>query len=675
MIKHFLKPLFLTGLLCSSVYAATDSELRDKNTQLQAQTQELTRQVIKATADNKAAIDQRFDAAINNLDISLTTLDGELANIEAGVTGVAAATTATSNITTQNLIKIAKESLAANGTTGLNYDMLSNSSGLTQTLIGNATPWTTGLFDIGKQQNGVTIANTQDIAPALEGMIVLVKAYAATGDSFHNYANKLKVLPGNYELVTTRNGYFFNVFQIKPVYDATAKTFDWNPDNNPEELYNGYPKRFTIAATAYKMFTANTNTSTTPPTTTPFTIPIDSLMSKDAFAATLDVDSLPAIPAKTVDDKNIKYASFENAKDLRLSASGFFSKDAFQKALNEILAAYPGLTADKVVVVDLRKELHGFVEFDQPNTFPDGKTAIAKGMPIVQASKDNSRAEPWNKAKMKEQEKAWLDSLNGTTITPMLYTYALWDKNERTNMKWEAKDEAPWEVADKKNPTDHNNEAGTRYYFTGNATFQSEGDMVRALGAQYIQIPVTDHDAPNPADIDDLVKLYTGASSAATGIPNDATNVFHLHCSAGKGRTSMAFIVYTILKKGDTLSLKELIQQIQDLRDYNLLALVDKKTGAVTQKTNGFTKRLNTIRQFYIYRNDSGIGYGTGTSFANWLKTFDNRDPKTGLRTGTPPTQDNAPEYSDADTHQALRTWLTDKITKNEIIPTNTNPA
>ena len=160
--------MFLTGLLCSSVYAATDSELRDKNTQLQAQTQELTRQVIKATADNKAAIDQRFDAAINNLDISLTTLDGELANIEAGVTGVAAATTATSNITTQNLIKIAKESLAANGTTGLNYDMLSNSSGLTQTLIGNATPWTTGLFDIGNED--FSVADAPGLGGAPDGV-------------------------------------------------------------------------------------------------------------------------------------------------------------------------------------------------------------------------------------------------------------------------------------------------------------------------------------------------------------------------------------------------------------------------------------------------------------------------------------------------------------------------
>lgn len=607
--------------MCSATYAATDSQLLDENQQKQTQVRKLSGDVQQATAQYQAALDQVWGTIANNLNVetqnlqnAVNVLDTELDTIDAGVTGIGTATTKTSTLTTTNLLDVVKKSLETNGTAGLSYDMLSKSGALSAALTANAEAWggaPAALSAAGLTKDNATFSGTEHIEPSLTEMLDVVKKYVASTDAFKTYAEKLKVLPGNYELVTTRGDYFFNVFQIKPYCKdpkATSLVFDWDPDNNPTELYNGFPKRFTIAALAANDYKNKSSSGTT-------------AFDPSDYAATLNKDGTK----RKADDKKITYNSFKNADGLRLAASGFFSANAFQNALGEITAAYAPITASNVVVVDLRKELHGFVEFaanaTHPipvNQFPDG-TPIANGMPIVQASKDNSRAERWDKAKMQKEEAAWLAGLNSNPTTTMLYSYALLTPDQKTAMSWGGDNDAPWESKD-------NDEAGQRYYYQGDAKFKSEKDIVTDAGAQYIQIPVTDHDAPNPADIDELVKLYNGKHPDITA---NADNVFYIHCSAGKGRTSMAFIVYTILQKGDTLSLFDLIQQIKDLRDYDLLDLkvskIDKKTHLITpvpanHKTRGFALRLDVIRKFYQYRNDAKNGYRV-QSFEDWLKT------------------------------------------------------
>lgn len=451
--------------------------------------------------------------------------------------------------------------------------------------------------------------------------MVLVSQLRAQGKTVDQATLTTAMTALNDRIKTTKNGKCFTVFQIKPEKNA-AGNWDWEPTRN--ELRGGLPKNFTVIDKTL--------------------MPVDaaSVQSTEAYIGLRVIDYDEPIAPWTPADKSLTSLQWGN---LRIAASGFYSKDAFVKGLGEIKTAY-GADPKDVHVIDLRKECHGFVDWDKGvNYFPDG-TLIADGTPILEASKDNGKNENLTLNELTKEEDDWLAGLKTDATTSkgaQICRYALLTNEGQLALSWKVNPEKPWEDKD-------NNEVGQLYDYAKEdplgrsitPVFYSEETMVTGAGANYKRIPVADHGAPSPEDIDTLVNFYKAKAGADL---NDPNAVFYIHCSAGKGRTSTAFIIYTILKLGnenaansnEKLNLDELLQQVKDLRNYDLTEL-KKETH---RKHKGFKERLRMIETFYAYRNDATDGYAAPDAdkktFTDWAyPEWDSymNDTTNGLATG-----------------------------------------
>lgn len=225
-----------------------------------------------------------------------------------------------------------------------------------------------------------------------------------------------------------------------------------------------------------------------------------------------------------------------------------------EKTFKEMLTSLPVLP-QHLLVIDLRQESHGFIN----------------GIPI-----------------------SWSDGIHNYGNLHKTKSEIESDESQRLNWAAQAKQIIV-------NPTQHPTKM-TVY------TAMTEQALVTSLGVSYLRLPVTDHNRPSNDIIDQFVELVKH-------LPPEQW--LHLHCRAGKGRTTTFLTLLDMMKNAHQASLDEIIDR-QKLCGGTHLKDFPHKVGEMKRAA---TERLNFIQHFYTYCQqvpDFQI------SWSNWLNKEDN---------------------------------------------------
>ena len=200
--------------------------------------------------------------------------------------------------------------------------------------------------------------------------------------------------------------------------------------------------------------------------------------------------------------------NIEGLNHLRMSGSAQFSEETF-KGLIQSLSHLP----EKMIVVDLREESHGFIN----------------GLPI-----------------------SWTEGKNYVNVNKRREEIEQ-DERNRLNQAFE----------EKQIVIDPFGKATTLTV----QKVQTEQELVEGYGATYVRLPVTDHYRPSDAVVDQLLMLKQNIASDGW---------LYFHCRGGRGRTTTFLILLDILENSSHVSLEDIIFR-QYLIGGSDLFHVDKK--------------------------------------------------------------------------------------------------
>lgn len=132
---------------------------------------------------------------------------------------------------------------------------------------------------------------------------------------------------------------------------------------------------------------------------------------------------------------------------------------------------------------------------------------------------------------------------------------------------------------------------------------QSEKELVKDSGMDYIRVTVTDTERPE----DDMVDYFV---KKVRKLPEDTW--LHFHCKAGMGRTTTFMAMYDMMKNSKKVSLEDIMERQELLGGVKLL----KPVGG---KESESQKRSDFLRQFYQYTKENNDNFKT--SWSQWLKS------------------------------------------------------
>jgi Inositol hexakisphosphate len=118
----------------------------------------------------------------------------------------------------------------------------------------------------------------------------------------------------------------------------------------------------------------------------------------------------------------------------------------------------------------------------------------------------------------------------------------------------------------------------------------SERTIVERAGARYARIPVNDHCRPDHDALMDLVGLFSNLPAGSH---------LHFHCRGGKGRTAMALALLDIYQSAGVDSLAEIIARQTAFSEY---ALDDGFADCSTYKVAQRRDRWILLQEFYAVR-------------------------------------------------------------------------
>ncbi len=229
------------------------------------------------------------------------------------------------------------------------------------------------------------------------------------------------------------------------------------------------------------------------------------------------------------------YPTREGLNELQMSGSSYFSKNEFKELLKKI-------PKERVIVLDLRNESHGYINDDGVSWYSRYKT-YNKGL---------------NASQVNKREKALLkDAKEAGTI----------------NIATQAKDKSIASLTEVKVDS-----------------VMTEREFVESLGVKYYRIPIMDYSAPTRANIDQFVKFYKS-------LPKDAW--IHAHCEAGVGRTTITLQMIDMIHNATKLSYDEIMTREvllggQDVR-------FSAQTTKDPYKKANYPKRAEFTKRFYDY--------------------------------------------------------------------------
>jgi hypothetical protein len=135
----------------------------------------------------------------------------------------------------------------------------------------------------------------------------------------------------------------------------------------------------------------------------------------------------------------------------------------------------------------------------------------------------------------------------------------------------------------------------------------TEHDVVKAVGASYVRIAVTDHARPLDDEVDRFVL-------AVRDLPENAWA--HFHCEAGLGRTTMFMVLYDMLRNANRVSLEDIVRR-QKLLSHGYDVLRPDEPG--NWKAPYAADRAAFIRAFYDYARANPDG--RPKLWTEWLKS------------------------------------------------------
>lgn len=203
-----------------------------------------------------------------------------------------------------------------------------------------------------------------------------------------------------------------------------------------------------------------------------------------------------------------------------------------------------------IYIVDLRQELHGFLE---------------NGLPIYITQEDFWR--DFDPAQTSSYEKEYFANLNHSTDIPF-FTHIVKDQGKRFN----------------KGDAEHI-DGVTHSLFTEKQLCEREHNV------HYIRLPLVDHERPTDAMVENLLDFFKN-------LPQNAW--IHVHCHAGKGRTSTVLLMYHLFKKREN-NLQEVSRLHQKYGSTDLLK-VNEKWSKEKQK-----KRADFVQNFFTWSQGSPL--------------------------------------------------------------------
>lgn len=117
---------------------------------------------------------------------------------------------------------------------------------------------------------------------------------------------------------------------------------------------------------------------------------------------------------------------------------------------------------------------------------------------------------------------------------------------------------------------------------------KTEKEIVENMGSIYVRLPVTDHCGPSNEVIDQFIEVVKNLKS---------DQWVHIHCRAGKGRTTTFLALFDMMKNAREVSLQDVLARQIAIGGSDLFHL-DKPD---IEKTQAAKERLEFIEKFYLY--------------------------------------------------------------------------
>ncbi|GAB5411734.1 MAG: protein-tyrosine-phosphatase [Chlamydiales bacterium] len=239
---------------------------------------------------------------------------------------------------------------------------------------------------------------------------------------------------------------------------------------------------------------------------------------------------------------------FRKYNELRASASSQFS-------VEELRAVKMEISSDKVMIIDLREESHGFINNYAVSWY------VPKNWPNVGLSLDELILDEKNR-------------LTSASQKQRLSLHKILEKGTGTDF-----------VTMLKIPT-------TVHYVS------CEEDLCHDLNLGYFRIPVTDHVRPSDEMIDRFLTLINT-------MPKNTH--LHFHCSAGAGRATTFMSLYDMIHNAQNTSFNEIIERQFQLGGTNLL----QAPTSSRWKYRYNLERQAFLRRFYKYVRENDDGFTT----------------------------------------------------------------
>ncbi|MFA6916702.1 MAG: hypothetical protein WC222_09930 [Parachlamydiales bacterium] len=219
-------------------------------------------------------------------------------------------------------------------------------------------------------------------------------------------------------------------------------------------------------------------------------------------------------------------------RKLRMSGSSQFSKDSLEVILNTV-----DKNKNNIYVVDLRQEIHGFVN----------------GHAISWYAKRNWGNVGMSSTEIENQQHQRLVDLFSQRIASFFL--------------------------DKKSDTLENIEVDR---------IENEETIAQGLGSHYRRFYVTDHTRPADKTVDEFI-------SFVKKLPKNAW--LHFHCKGGKGRTTTFMSMYDMIHNAGNVSFEEIVLRQWFIGGINLFT--DEMDES--WKVEYAEARINFLRDFYKY--------------------------------------------------------------------------
>jgi len=251
-------------------------------------------------------------------------------------------------------------------------------------------------------------------------------------------------------------------------------------------------------------------------------------------------------------------------KNLKISASGAPSGEAFSVLKAHILERNPGINT--ITIVDLRLESHLYLN----------------GRGITLTSTENWLNKNRNTEEVLKQEANWKQQLRTSREVKNILMAQQFKSGERQ----------------------------------GGATIpvrsvEQEKTLVRKNGMRYRRLGVLDHCVPQDTIVDAYVTLVH---------KQKIDEWIHLHCHGGKGRTSTFLVMYDMLLNAPRVSYDEIMQRHQAIPPfYNLR----KKREANKARIACYDLRTRFTKLFYDYAQQ---GAPKGQRWSQWIQQQSSED-------------------------------------------------